>query len=118
MVGYTVVLLGFVWRWKSNKPVKKQIELFTWWPQALRPKSLKRSTPSAPKSGDVTRTNSDVEVISQTTRVGSDASNMNEKAGGFGNDNGLGRATTKKDIKGAKILLTACMSATFLIFVR
>ena len=120
MIAYTLVLLVFVWRWKNDKPVKKQIELFSWWPQALRTKSYKRYPHSATMSGgDVTRTNSDVEGLSgQTTRVGSDGSTMGEKVGGFGNSTGLGGAATDKEVRGAKKLLTACLAATLLIFIR
>jgi hypothetical protein len=123
MVAYTLVLLAFVWRWTNDKPVKKQIELFSWWPQALRTKSYKRTpanSSTTTMSEDSTRTNSDVGVLSgQTTRVGSDGSTtVNEKVGGFGNTTGSGGAATDKEVRGAKKLLAACLGATLLIFIR
>jgi len=119
MIAYTLVLLVFVWRWKKDKPVRHQIELFSWWPQVLRTKSYKRTPHSGTMTGNITRTNSDVGALSeQTTRVGSGVSGMNEKVGGFGNATGLGDVATEKEVSGAKKLLVACLAATLLIFIR
>ncbi|KAJ9121459.1 hypothetical protein QFC22_002075 [Naganishia vaughanmartiniae] len=84
MAAYSMVLVLFVYRYKTDRPLRsRQIQLFTWWPNALRTRRFKK--PSAPmiknrkeKRGSVvtagspyTTTIEDEEAMAAPARVGS-----------------------------------------------
>jgi hypothetical protein len=124
MVAYTIVLLMFIYRWRSQKPFAHQIELLNWWPNALRVKSMKKgqaSSVSSESSGGVLK-HADSDVSKGIGRAESGDA-LNEKIikrrSGFGNAGALGGVdATEKEVKGAKILLGACLSSTLFIFIR
>jgi hypothetical protein len=124
MVAYTIVLLMFIYRWRSQKPFAHQIELLNWWPNALRVKSMKKgstSSVSSENSGGVLK-HTDSDVSNDIGRAESGDA-LNEKIikrrSGFGNAGALGGMdATEKEVKGAKILLGACLSSTLFIFIR
>ncbi|KAJ9095947.1 hypothetical protein QFC21_005309 [Naganishia friedmannii] len=46
MIAYSIVLVLFVYRYKTDRPLRsRQIQLFSWWPNALRTRRFKKSSP-------------------------------------------------------------------------
>ncbi|KAG7562682.1 hypothetical protein FFLO_01842 [Filobasidium floriforme] len=131
MLAFMLVLGTFVWRFRTDRPCAKQVELFKWWPQALRTRKYKTAYDDQ-KRIDSGLDSGIVSPQSTNTNVGVDA----EKAVGKTRWGGRGKSTsrmgtktkfgsaqegveyTEKEIRGAKILLAACVVATFFIFIR
>jgi hypothetical protein len=140
MVAFTLVLVTYVWRLRADRPCEKQVELFKWWPQALRPKEYKTNTTTETgTSGHSDGDESDSATV--VSPVSSDLSGtVGEKAIGKTKWGGRGKWSmktktksgtrtkfgsvpegieyTEKEIRGAKILLVAISVATFFIFIR
>lgn len=129
MVAYTAVLLAFVIRYRTDRPIRAgtQIHLFRWWPNALRPKFHKKPQGTADKmvgrayneSDEVLNAREPERVESGQTEAG--LLEKGEKAppvvtAGFGDESGV--AYTEREVRGARILLWACAASTLLIFIR
>lgn len=112
MIAYTCVLLIFIFRWRRSKPFAHQIELFKWWPNALRTKRYKKRTDRKDSQTTVTATE---DASGMTT--GTIPPARGTEKGGAGPIGG-GYTPTNKELKGAKILLGGCLASTFVIFVR
>jgi hypothetical protein len=135
MIGYSIVLLAYVIRYKTDRPVSpgSQLNLFSWWPNALRPKSRKKAVLERQVTGRAY--NGSEEILGgepqRQERLMSGLSGQTEllekeKSGTkvqtttpkqrFGEDRTI--AYTDREIRGAKILLWACAASTLLIFIR
>lgn len=135
MIGYSIVLLAYVIRYKTDRPISpgRQINLFTWWPNALRPKSQKKAVLERQVTGRAY--NGSVEGLGEPQRSerlmsgGSGQTGLLEKGEKgssrvqdssprqmFGEDRVI--AYTEREIRGARILLCACAASTLLIFIR
>ncbi|KAJ9114918.1 hypothetical protein QFC20_001291 [Naganishia adeliensis] len=135
MIGYSIVLLAYVIRYKTDRPISpgRQINLFTWWPNALRPKSQKKAVLERQVTGRAY--NGSVEGLGEPQRSerlmsgGSGQTGLLEKGEKgssrvqdssprqmFGEDRVI--AYTEREIRGARILLWACAASTLLIFIR
>lgn len=139
MIAYTIVLFSFVWRRKVQKPFAKQREFFTWWPNALRPKSMKKDSNKVLLSSTQPRSDSGLSsTASRTgTLVGTPQNEMEsmglpgagekikKRSAGFGaagkmedGSNGATWVPTAKEVRGAEVMLFVCMVSTVFIFVR
>ncbi|GHJ87964.1 hypothetical protein NliqN6_4366 [Naganishia liquefaciens] len=135
MIAYTAVLLAFVIRYRTDRPIRKgsQIELFRWWPNALRPKSQKKPRGTDDKLVGRAYNGSD-EVLNGVTQEatpervesglteagllekGEKATPALPRKAGFGDNSGV--VYTEKEVRGARVLLWACAASTLLIFIR
>lgn len=138
MVAYSIVLLAFVIRYKTDRPISagRQIHLFSWWPNALRPKGRKKPMLAHQVAGrPYTGSDEGLEgEAPRSERLMSGLSGQTElldkgekSASGhqtqpvparqrFGEDRAV--AYTEREIRGARILLWACAASTLLIFIR
>lgn len=123
MIAFILVLSTFVYRLRTDKPCSKQVELFKWWPQALRPKSFKRGQTAkgrvdsgvvSPQSTNTAVTGDGLEKA-QTPKTGKKSRKVKKTRFGSVQE---GLEYTEKEIRGAKMLLVACILATFFIFIR
>ncbi len=123
MVGYTIVLLSFIARYYLNKPVSKPIELFRWWPNALRTKSNKKNQS---QNGGISLENRiQIQKAGLRTPSSEESDTEMEQASRMGGRDGGGNLTqrdlgnhTEKEFRGARVMLGLCCSTTLLIFIR
>jgi hypothetical protein len=134
MAAYTIVLLAFVIRYRADRPLapNSQIHLFSWWPNALRPKNRKKPSPAsgmmvgrAYNGSEEMLNGSGVGRLKTPTpeRVESQVTEGEypEKAGtrsGQVVGDGEDVIYTEREKRGARILLWACAASTLLIFIR
>jgi hypothetical protein len=134
MIGYSIVLLAYVIRYKTDRPISagRQINLFSWWPNALRPKSRKKAVLERQVTGRAYNGSEEVlEGPQRSERLMSGVSGQTEllekgeknssrvqdtPQQRFGEDRAI--AYTEREVRGARILLWACAASTLLIFIR
>lgn len=118
MLGYSFVLASFAIRYYLNRPVSKQYELFTWWPNSLRSKSntSKREIRNVPGS----RKGSEGTLVGlSSSEVGRDKTPMSmDTEGKIGERFEVSEERIPALIRGAKILLGVSIATTVLIFIR
>lgn len=95
MCFYSTILISYIVRYRARKPFSRQVQLFTWWPDALRPKKHKKGALSSARSS-----------------VG------DEKAARAGHVDDGALVFTPKEERDARIMLAVCVFTTLLIFIR
>lgn len=125
MILYTAILTTFVIRWSRKSPFSRQVELFKWWPNFLRSKSMKKvSSSSAPT---LRKTGSDVTVVGDVSAEPKIEPVQKRGSGGFGavgriEDGNVGPdgeyLASPREVKGAKVMLGICVFSTLFIFIR
>jgi hypothetical protein len=91
MTFYSIILLTYIYRWSVHRPFTRQLELFKWWPNALRTKRFKRNAAG--------RRESERTVVEEQ-------------------EMGTARYWTEREVTNAKVLLAVCVFTTLLIFIR
>lgn len=110
MCFYSSILLSYIVRYKQRKPFAHQVQLFTWWPNALRPKSQKKGLNGTTQQGipmkgvQGSKLHDRSDSVDDTPIDSSSASNA--------------LVWTPKEQKKAETMLWVCVGATTLIFIR
>ena len=98
MCFYSTILLSYIIRYRARKPFSHQVQLFTWWPNALRTKRYKKGPLSSVRSS-----------------VGDEKA---ARAGHVGHIDDSMLVFTHKEHRDAKVMLGVCVFTTLLIFIR
>jgi hypothetical protein len=99
MIFYSTILVSYILRYRAKKPFNHQVQLFTWWPNALRPKSKKKGV-----------------VQGEISSVGDEKAARGANIAGHVDDKVL--VFTAKEHRDARIMLGVCVLTTLLIFIR
>lgn len=97
MIGYSVLLAVYVWRWSTDRPCRRQREIFNWLPMCCLGRRAKERR----------RTGRGDELVELASTPSSEAKAY-----------GLERRTERGYERGAKLMLGVCVASTTLVFIR
>ena len=105
MCFYSTILISYIVRYSQKKPFNHQVQLFSWWPNALRPKSKKKGVVGSSSSANANVTD---EKAARGNVVGAGHGHVDDEVLVF----------TQKEHRDARIMLGVCVFTTLLIFIR
>jgi len=109
MCFYSSIILSYIIRYKQRKPFTRQVQLFTWWPNALRPKSQKKGLDAKTDQGIPMKG-------VQGSKLHDRSDSVDTAIPASSAPNAL--VWTPKEQRKAEMMLWVCVGATTLIFIR